>query len=85
MIASLHRVVRLFFLYFFFGAVDYTNLRKKSERKSAKWVLEDNIFFIPLSQNSNGGVREYRMVTLAEIIHIAPVQIMLTLEVWSLL
>ena len=46
-------------------------------------MLEIDIFYIPLSQNSNGGVREYRLVTLAEIIHIAPVQIMLTLEVWS--
>ena len=40
-------------------------------------------FLLSLPKNSNGGVREYRMVTLAEIIHIAPVQIMLTLEVWS--
>jgi hypothetical protein len=38
---------------------------------------------VTFALNSNGGVREYRLVTLAEIIHIAPVQIMLTLEVWS--
>ena len=57
-------------------------MSKFSATKSKNGVADWGKIYI-FALNSNGGVREYCLVTLAEIIHIAPVQIMLTLEVWS--
>ena len=63
--------------------VDYIIYKKIVAKKVDFFCATIIFFFISLYSNSNGGVGEYRLVTLAEIIHIAPVQIMLTLEVWS--